>query len=91
MTLTIDLSPTEQAQLTAAAERIRARAFCVGKEDPVTEYLPPEGDAREQARIAAIYAAVGSMAHIGVDVEDLHRERQADKEKEEEYGMGHRL
>jgi hypothetical protein len=59
------------------------------------EHLPPyqqqngtqeseNAEAREQARIAAIRAARGSLAHVGVSVEDLHRERQADKEKEEQ-------
>ena len=87
MTLTIDLSPSEQAQLTAAAERTGLEPSVLVKK-LVTEHLPLEADARKEARIAAIYAAVGSMAHIGVTVDDLHRERQADKEKEEQYGMG---
>ncbi len=90
MTLTIDLSPMEQAQLMAAAKRTGLEPSALAKK-LVTEHLPLEADASEQARIAAIYAAVGSMAHIGVTVDDLHRERQADKEKEEQYGMGHPL
>ena len=47
------------------------------------ELLPPEAVTREWMRLAAIRAAVGTMAHVGVTVDDLHRERQADKEREE--------
>lgn len=90
MTLTIDLSPSEQAQLTAAAKRTGLEPTALAKK-LVTEHMPFKADARKQARIAAIYAAVGSMAHIGVTVDDLHRERQADKEKEEQNGMGHQF
>ena len=32
------------------------------------EHLPAEDNAREQARIAAIYTAIGSMAYIGVSM-----------------------
>ena len=42
-----------------------------------------EHDASEQARIAAIHAARGSMTHVKVSVEDLHRERHQEKEIEE--------
>lgn len=90
MTLMIDLSPIEQARLTAAAKRTGLEPSVLAKK-LVTEHLPPEESAREQARIAAIYAAVGSMAHIGVGTDDLHRERQADKEKEEQCAMAHQL
>lgn len=90
MTLTIDLSPTEQALLTAAAKQTGLEPSALVKK-LVTEHLPPEDDAREQARIAAIYAAIGSMAHIDVSVDDLHRERQADKKKEEPNDVGHLL
>lgn len=87
MTVTIDLSPTEQAQLMSAARRTGLEPAALAKK-LVTEHLPPDGDAHEQARIAAIYAARGSMAHVGVSVDDLHRERQADKGKEEQDGAG---
>lgn len=36
----------------------------------------------EKARIAAIDAIVGKFANVGATVDDLHRERQADKVKE---------
>ena len=32
----------------------------------------------KQVRLATIDAAMGSLAHVGVSVEDLHREKQAD-------------
>jgi thiamine monophosphate synthase len=35
--------------------------------------------ASQQARVAAIDAVFGKYAHLGVSVDDLHRERQADK------------
>ena len=86
MTLTIDLSPTEQAQLSDAARQTGLEPAALAKKW-VAEHLPPasEAEAREQARIATIKASIGSMAHIPVSVEDLHRERQADKEKEEKW------
>ncbi len=85
MTLTIDLSPAEQARLTDAARQTGLEPAALAKK-LVTEHLPQvfqEKDTREQARIATIMASVGSMAHVGV--EDLHRERQADKAKEEQW------
>ena len=82
MTLTIDLSLKEEGQLIAAAEWMRMEPIILAKQ-LLMERLPPEADTRERIRLAAIRAAVGSMAHVGVTVDDLHRERQADKEREE--------
>ncbi len=45
----------------------------------------------EAARIAAIKAARGSMAHVGVSVDDLHRERQKDKKQEEAHQFLQRM
>ncbi len=99
MTLTIDLSPTEQARLTAAARQTGLEPAALAKR-LVTEHLPNEEknagsaldtrDRSEQERIAAILAARGSMAYVGVTVDDLHRERQADKQKEEQSSIGNR-
>ena len=89
MTLTIDLTPAEQARLIAAAQQTGLEPTALAKR-LVTDHLPTAGDSastsaatREQDRIAAIYAAQGSMSYVGVTVDDLHRERQADKENEE--------
>jgi len=87
MVLTIDLSPTEQARLTEAARQRGLEPAALARQ-LVTEHLPSDGDSREQARIAAIHAARGSMAYVGVTVDDLHRERQADKEEEERDNAG---
>ncbi len=82
MTLTIDLSPKEEGQLIAAAEWMGMEPVTLAK-NLIIERLPPEADTRERMRLSAIRAAAGSMAHIGVTVDDLHRERQADKVREE--------
>ncbi len=85
MTLVIDLSPTEETWLEAAAQQTGLTPnMLVTKllRERMPSLIPPE-IASEEARVAAIWAAVGSMAHIGVGVEDLHRERQSDKQKEE--------
>ena len=92
MTLTIDLSPTEQARLTAAAMQTGLEPAAFAKK-LMSEHLPPfqneadvsnvsPADGREQVRIAMIKAAQGSLAHVKVSVEDLHRERQTDKQRE---------
>ena len=44
---------------------------------------------REQTRVATILASVGCLAHVNVSVDDLHRERQEDKKKEEQFMVGH--
>jgi len=97
MTLTIDLSPTEQAQLAEAA-RLTGLEPAVLAKRLVTDHLLRDSDTVsasaanrerervEQEHVAAIHAAKGSMAHVGVTVDDLHRERQADKQKEEQFG-----
>lgn len=86
MTLTIDFTPTEEARLDAAARQEGIDSATLVKK--LVNNLPPATAqaASEQARIAAIHAARGSMAHLGVTVEDLHRERQADKNCEEQLG-----
>lgn len=86
MTLTIDLSPLEQSSLAAAARQEGVDPAALVKRI-VAEHLPAY-QIREEARVAAIQAARGSLAHLGVTVNDLHRERQADKAKEEMRGAG---
>ena len=96
MTLTIDLTPIEQARLAEAARRTGLEPTALAKR-LVTDQLPINNDSgstsatlREVERIAAIHAARGSMAHIGVTVDDLHRERQTDKSREEQPDAGNR-
>ena len=88
MTLTIELSPAEQARLTDAARQTGLEPVELVKQW-VAERLPVPMEPEEEARIARIWAAVGSMAYVPVGVEDLHRERQADKEKEEQWIAGY--
>ncbi len=45
----------------------------------------------ERKRIEAIGALIGKYAHLGPMVEELHRERQADKVKEEQMIAGGKL
>lgn len=61
MTVTLHLTPAEEAKLAEAARRA---------------LIAPD-------------AAPGSLAHVGASVEDLHRERQADKAREEQQVQGH--
>jgi hypothetical protein len=42
-----------------------------------------ENEAKEAARIAAIYAGMGKFSYKGLASEELRRERNTDKEKEE--------
>ena len=92
MTVVIDLSPAEQAWLTSTARQAGTEPAILAKQF-VTSQMPPQWgsslteketlESREQKRRDAIFAAQGSFAHLGVSVDDLHRERQKDKQKEE--------
>lgn len=89
MTLTIELSPAEQARLTDAARRTGLEPADLVKQW-VAERLRVPMEAEEEARIARIKASRGSLAPLGSGlVEELHRERQADKEKEEQWIAGY--
>lgn len=88
MILTLDLTATEEARLSAAARQQGVAPEALLKKLVNTLPPSPESEAmlisREQERIAAIHEARGSLAHVGVAVEDLHRERQTDKQAEEQ-------
>lgn len=91
MTLTLELSPAEEARLAAAA-RLNGMEPALLLKQLVAEHLPlldyKNGvflDAQERERIARILATEGSFSDVPVSVEDLHRERQADKAKEEAW------
>lgn len=88
MTLTIDLSPIEQARLTAAARQSGLAPDVLAKR-LVTDHLPlVMSPINEEDRIAQIRAGMGSFAPVDVTVEDLHRERQVDKAAEERAATG---
>lgn len=92
MTVVIDLSPDEQAWLTSTARQAGTEPAILAKQF-VTSQMPLQWsntpaeketpESREQKRRDAIFAAQGSFAYLGVSVDDLHRERQRDKQKEE--------
>ena len=89
MTLTLELTPAEEAHLAAAAAQNGLEPAALAKK-LVTEHLSALQNGAlaavlEQERIARILAAEGSFADVPVSVEDLHRERQADKAKEEAW------
>ena len=72
MALTINLSPTEQARLTAAARLSDLAPNALAKR-LVTEHLPPLLSPHdEEERVARIRAGMGSFVHLNVTVEDLH-------------------
>ncbi len=90
MTISVDLSPTEEAWLATAAQQTGLTPDTLAAKllrERLPSLVPPQNTS-EEAQIAAIWAAVGSMAHVGVGVEDLHRERQSDKQKEEAQSAG---
>lgn len=89
MTLTLELSPAEEARLAAAAAQNGLEPAALATQI-VTEHLPALQNGAlaavlEQERIARIRAATGSFSHFSASVDDLHRERQADKAKEEAW------
>lgn len=85
MILTIELTPEESGRVeNAQALGVDVSAMI----RRVIDALPAEtqktiAEQKEIERIAAIRAAAGSFAHYGARVEDLHRERQADRERDE--------
>ena len=90
MTLTLELTPAEEARLAAAAAQNGLAPAALAKQ-LVTEHLPAlqngaSAAVQEQERIARIRAATGSMTDDSWDsVAELHRDRQADKAKEEAW------
>lgn len=99
MTLILNLTSAEEAHLTAAAQqaglapeallRTLVNRLPLATEAPLAQKA---GDAREKAgdaREKAIHGARGSLAHLGASVEDLHRQRQADRAGEQARDSGH--
>ncbi len=94
MTVTLELTPAEEAKLAEAArlEGIAPDVFLkrIVNRLPLSPDVPlVEHKDTAKAWEAAINAAQGSLAHVGVSVEDLHRERQADKAREEQQVQEH--
>ena len=92
MTLILNLSSAEEARLAAAARQAGLAPDALLKSLLNDLPLNPEADPAPQisqqasAREAAIRAARGSMAYVGASVEDLHQQRQADKNREQDKG-----
>jgi len=92
MTMTLDFTPTEQARVAAAAQQ-RGLDLTAFIKQIVTEHLPPVPRAlaashsteRDPDLVARVQAIRGKYAHTVKEAgsEELHRERQRDKEMEE--------
>ena len=89
MSLLMDLPPEVETRLQQEATRqgvppaaVALRLITDGLPAALKEAGQADKTAREKQRVAAIRAAAGSLAYVGASVEDLHRERQADKERD---------
>ena len=96
MTLTLHLSPEVEARLRAAAQKqgldpdemaeqlLQTYLPAVSQEVSTTRMATPE---RGPAFVALVKKIRGKFAHTSLDLatEALHRERQADKEREERH------
>ena len=91
MSLTIELTAEQEARLAAAA-RDRGLAPAELAQKLLTEQLPelagvngerPGSPERDPELLARVRSIRGKYAYLGVTTEELHRERQADKEREE--------
>jgi hypothetical protein len=89
MRLTIELTPEQEARLTAAAQQ-RGLGPAELAQELLTVHLPeltpvngdPSGATeRDPELVARVGAIRGKYAHLGVTTEDLRRERQADRER----------
>lgn len=96
MTVTLHLTPAEEAKLAEAARQEGIAPDALLKRivnrlpfSPSVSFSEPKDETG--TREAVISAALGSLAHVGASVEDLHRERQADKAREEQQVQEHRL
>jgi hypothetical protein len=94
MTLTLHLSPEVEARLRAVAQEqgldpvdvaeqlLQTYLPAVTREPPANGMTTPE---RDPAFVALVKSIRGKFAHTATDLatEALHRERQADKKREE--------
>ena len=99
MTLTLHLSPEVEARLRAAAQEQGLDPVDVAEQllqaylPAVTRELPANGmttPKRDPAFVAVVKSLRGKFAHTATDLatEALHRERQADKKREERLVRG---
>src|SRR5437016_5069902 len=96
MTLIVELTPNEEARLQEAARRQRVEPSEL-IHTLISNYLPQVDTSSEQVfdttnkpvRDTELAARVrnlrGSLVHLSVGTEDLHRERQSDKSGEEQF------
>ena len=91
MTLTIQLTPEQEARLAAAAEE-RGLAPTELVQELLTEQLPrltpvarqrPQNMERDPALVARVRRVRGKYAGVGATTEDLHRERRAENVRDE--------
>lgn len=92
MTLVIELTPEQETRLTAASQQ---RGLAPGElvQEMLTERLPElcshvnggnsGTEVQDRELVARVSGIRGKYADVGVTTEDLHRERRADKEREE--------
>lgn len=91
MTLHIELTPEQEARLAAAARQRGLDPVALARE-LLAESLPElpspvngdgaGGKKRDPELVARIRSIRGKYAHVGATTEDLHQERQADKERD---------
>ncbi len=82
MSFLMDLPPDVETRLQAEATR-QGVDWQEAARRLIVAGLPPAPSESEARRLAAIDAAFGSLSHFGGDlVEELHRERQADNERD---------
>jgi hypothetical protein len=91
MTLQIELTAEQEARLAAAA-RQRGVAPAELAQELLTEHLPQivsvnaenSGSRKRDPELAARVRSIrGKYAHVGATTEDLHRERQAERQQDE--------
>jgi hypothetical protein len=99
MTLTLHLSPEVEARLRAVAQEQGLDPVEVAEQllqtylPAVTREIPANGMStpkRDPAFVALVKSLRGKFAHTATDLatEALHRERRADKEREERHVRG---
>jgi len=90
MTLQINISPSQEARLTAEAEQQGLEPGELVRrllEHHLAEPAATDGEERfaggaHPERVAQVRSIRGKYAHLEVPTEDLHRERRADKQRE---------
>ena len=95
MTLIIELTSIEEARLQAASQKRGVEpgeyARQLIADLPPGSSAPPKkaGMERDPELVARVKSLRGKYAHLGVTTQDLHRERQEDKAKEEAQFQRH--